>query len=179
MLASLVGMLAVVFFYTRDIQEYLVDDSRYESLIRAAAERNNVDSRLIRAVIFQESRFNPSVVGRAGEIGLMQVLPQGAAAEWARVHNVPPPGRGQLFGPELNIEIGSWYLARALRRWRSYRHGVELALCQYNAGESRADRWKPGKTDGAVIPRIGIESTRIYVTKIMKRYAYYCREEGK
>ena len=83
-------------------------------------------------------------------------------------------------GPEtvLNLEIGCGYLARGMRRWSGYRAQTELALAQYNAGESRADRWKPASPDGTVVDRIGIGSTRQYVTRIMKRYRKY-RESMK
>lgn len=57
--------------------------------------------------------------------------------------------------------------------------GAELALARYNAGESRADKWKPAKFDGDVIDRIRIASTKRYVTKIMERYRNYLEEERR
>ena len=42
-----------------------------------------------------------------------------------------------------------------------------------NAGESRAERWKPADPGDEVIPRIVIASTRRYVSRIMKRYRNY------
>jgi soluble lytic murein transglycosylase len=152
---------------------WFVDDTKYRVEIAAAARRHGLDPELVRAVIFRESRFNPRARGSSGEIGLMQVLPTGAAAEWARVLKRPCPAARDLFDVETNLEVGCWYLARALRRWRNYDHGVELALAQYNAGESRAQKWAPQKTDGDVLSRVNIASTRKYITKIMKRYRKY------
>ena len=111
----------------------------------------------------------------------MQVLPGGAVADWARLTKRPRPSVRELYGVEANLEIGCWYLARALRRWNGYKHGTALALAQYNAGESRAKAWAPEKPDGEVVPRIRIASTRKYVETILKRYRKYMgeRPDGK
>ena len=52
---------------------------QYDKLIRAVATENHVDPMLVKAVVWRESRFNPRAHGRAGELGLMQIMP--AAAE--------------------------------------------------------------------------------------------------
>lgn len=178
-LAALAAMALAVcaFLFRGDLRDLLVDDTRFSTEIAAAAARHNLPPELVRAVVFQESRFDPFARGSRGEYGLMQVLPQGAAAEWARVLRRPVPGRAELCTPQVNLEIGCWYLARAMERWKKYRCRTELALCQYNAGESRAERWKPETPDGEVIDRIGIGSTRIYVQRIMRRYRSYLEEE--
>ena len=177
-LAALAAMALAVcaFLFRGDLRDLLVDDTRFSTEIAAAAARHNLPPELVRAVVFQESRFDPFARGSRGEYGLMQVLPQGAAAGWARVLRRPVPGRAELCTPQVNLEIGCWYLARAMERWKKYRCRTELALCQYNAGESRAERWKPETPDGEVIDRIGIGSTRIYVQRIMRRYRSYLEE---
>lgn len=179
-LAALVVMGLVLVAYCRrdDMRDWMVDDTKFAREIRLAAKRYGLEPALVRAVVFQESRFDPFIRGGKGEVGLMQVLPEGAVADWARNRRVKRPGASQLCDPVLNLEIGCWYLARGMRRWRGYRAQTELALAQYNAGESRADRWKPASLDGTVVDRIGIGSTRQYVTRIMKRYRKY-RESMK
>ena len=157
----------------------LVDDTLYAGEIRIAAEKYGIDPDLVRAVIFQASRFNPYCRGSKGEYGLMQILPGGAVAEYARVKKVPAPGGQELFSVPVNLEIGCWFLAQGLREYRDYRHGVELALCRYNAGPGRAAKFKPAQLDGEVIPRITIKSTQRYVKDIMKRYRAYQRKNGK
>ena len=152
---------------------FWVDDTKYGREIRKAAARHGVDPQLVRAVIYQESRFRPDAIGDHGEVGLMQILPSGAVADWARLHRRKAPSHAALMDVELNLEIGVWYLARALERWSAYRERIPLALIQYNAGETRAERWKPEKTDGDVVPRIRIGSTRIYVERIVARYHRY------
>ena len=148
----------------------------YDTLILDAARRNQVDPRLVKAVIWRESRFNSRAVGKAGEVGLMQIMQDRAATDWAKAHGRPVPSRGALFNPALNIEIGSWYLSRAVKRWSGYRDCYQLALCEYNAGLTRANKWKPADPNGDVRSRISISSTLSYVNTVLDRYEKYKRD---
>ncbi len=176
---SLMAMLFAACRYQQQFRDWFVDDTRFDHEIRGAAARHGLPPELVRALIFRESRFNPEAVGAAGEVGLMQILPQGAVADWAKRHGKPRPGTRSLMEPNLNLEIGCAHLAGAMRRWKNYRYGTELALAQYNAGESRANRWKPENPDDPVIGRIGIASTKAYVEAIMTRYHNYRKAAGR
>ena len=146
--------------------EIMVEVKRY-------AAKHKVPAALICAVIDQESSFDPFATGKAGEIGLMQLMPPGkpgAPDEWARVYRTKCPGRLKLYSIDTNINIGCWYLAQALKRWKKYRCSTELALIEYNAGLKYANLYKPDSFDGEVIPRIKIASTKKYVTEIMENY---------
>jgi len=176
-LSALLLMGLLLFFYREDLRDLTVDDTKYADQIREAAERYGLPPELVRAVVFQESRFNPTVIGGKGEVGLMQLLPEGAVAEWSAATGKPAPGSRELTDVRTNLNIGCWYLARAVRRWDKFDHKYELALAQYNAGESRAAKWKPEEYDGEVIDRIGIKSTRHYVSRIIKRYEYYLEKK--
>lgn len=166
----IVGLLwkGVIFF-----MDYSGRNSRYDAIILDAARRNQVDPRLIKAVIWRESRFNQRAVGKAGEIGLMQIMQEHAAADWAKANGRKVPGKGAMFHPALNIEIGSWYLGRAVRRWSNYKDCYVLALAEYNAGLSRANRWKPANPNGDARARISISSTLSYVNVILDQYEEY------
>ncbi len=162
------------------LHRFFVSDWKYEPIIKTISNKYGIDHRLVKAVIYQESRFNANAAGRAGEVGLMQIMQKTAVQDWADAHGVQTPSRGLLFSPRLNIEIGAWYLAKALNRWKDYNANVELALCQYNAGESRAENWKPPTCDGEIIPAIKIKSTKEYVNAVMKRYrGYISKDEQK
>ena len=155
------------------IQEYRASQYAYDEIILEAAARNGVDPNLVKAVIWRESRFRPYVRGSSGEIGLMQIMPDKAAVDWAKRNGQPVPSRGALFTPRLNIEIGSWYLANAMRRWSRYKDQLVLALCEYNAGITRASAWKPVDRNGDVRSRITISSTLSYVNSILAKYEEY------
>lgn len=154
---------------------WFVNDGDHAAEIAAAAKKHGLDPELVRALVYQESRFRAGKRGKKGEIGLMQVLPKGAAAEWARVNKRRVPSNRELFGVETNLDIGCWYLARAKRRWSAYDHGTELALAEYNAGPTKAREWAPPDKRGEVIPRIRIASTKKYVADIMGRYRSYAK----
>jgi soluble lytic murein transglycosylase len=146
----------------------------YKHIIKDCARRHCVDPALIKAVIWQESRFSPNAKGRKGEVGLMQIRPKyGAATDWARAHGVEVPSIGLLYRPELNIEIGTWYLGKALKNWHGYKYQYQLALSEYNAGRAGMKEWVPDKFDGEVVENIKIPSTKAYVKAIMKRYEWY------
>ena len=172
-------MLGTAGWYLWLYKEMAVDDTRFADEISEAADKHGVDSRLVRAVIYEESRFRIGAVGKAGEIGLMQIMPKRAAVDWAKANNVPCPEPGVLFSPKINLEIGCWYLSDGLRRFREYKCATELALARYNAGLTRANKWRPEEKDGEVIDKITIKSTRKYVKNIMARYRRYCREDKK
>ena len=163
------------------IYDYYSRDTRYDRIIRNAGLRNHIDPALIKAVIWRESRFDRRAIGLKGEIGLMQIMPgkDYAAADWARANRQKLPSKGALFDPELNINIGSWYLSRALHRYRKYRDAAALALCEYNAGPGRAAEWKPADPGQSVLERITIPSTKQYVQTILKKYDYYKKQESR
>ncbi len=74
--------------------------SDWDDLMRAAADSVGLDWRLVAAVCYQESRFNPDAVSPAGAVGLMQVLPRLAGVDSASLHD-----------PEINLRIGARMLA--------------------------------------------------------------------
>ncbi|OQA81762.1 MAG: Membrane-bound lytic murein transglycosylase C precursor [Lentisphaerae bacterium ADurb.Bin242] len=156
--------------------DYFTRSTKYDGIIYTAGIRNGVDPYLIKAVIWRESRFDRTARGLKGEIGLMQIRPDFSAVDWAKARGFEAPSRGALFDPELNIEIGAWYLGKALRRHRFYRDSVALALCDYNAGARRTDDWKPADPNASMQGRITIPSTRSYVEDILAKYREYRRK---
>jgi soluble lytic murein transglycosylase-like protein len=100
----------------------------FSNLIRAAAEQNGVDEKLITRVIAAESNFNPRAISHKQALGLMQLLPE--TAERYAVSNV--------FDPAQNIDAGTHYLKDLLAR---YDGNLILALAAYNAGPDMVDRY--------------------------------------
>lgn len=143
------------------------DPALYDEMIEEAAARNGVPPNLIRGVIRQESGFQSRVVGGAGEIGLMQITPI-AAKDWCAAYGVEYRFRGWLCDPRFNIEVGTWYLGRALRRWEPYEDKEVLALAEYNAGRGRVNQWLPAHPSEKAIDGIGFSSTKAYITRILK-----------
>lgn len=153
----------------------------FEPLIQQAALRHAVSPMLIKAVIWKESRFKMFSVGRHHEVGLMQIT-EGAVIDWKEHFGRHLPRRAVRFDPSLNIEIGTWYLAKAMRDWRDYRSADALALAQYNAGGSRARRWAPEnpqeELDLARLERDGFDSTRDYIRQVRNKWHEFEKENA-
>jgi soluble lytic murein transglycosylase len=157
-----------------------VPEQRYEKLIRAAANRHGVDPALVRAVVWQESRFNARARGRSGEIGLMQIM-EPAAHEWARAEGIRSFRHEQLFDPEQNLLAGTWYLQRQLQRFSQTDNPIPYALASYNAGGSNAARWRSGiatTNSEAFIESITFPGTKKYVQSVMARHEHYRSERS-
>lgn len=115
--------------------------------IQVTATRFGVDRNLVDAIAWQESRYNPRAISRAGALGVMQLMP-----ETARQLGVQNP-----HDVRQNVVGGTAYLRQQLER---FGNNVPLALAAYNAGP------------GAVMKYGGIppyRETQNYVRQIMQR----------
>lgn len=144
----------------------------HQDLVTAQAEELGLDPYLVAGLIRQESAFAPSVVSSAGAVGLMQVLP--ATGEELARRVGPRSFRAEfLRTPELNVHLGATYLARLMER---YDGDVPLALSAYNAGPTRANRWRrfPEAEDPLrFTERIPFAETRGYVKNVTRNRALY------
>ncbi|WP_279232898.1 lytic transglycosylase domain-containing protein [Haloimpatiens lingqiaonensis] len=128
--------------------------SKIESAIKKAAAKYGVEESLIRAVIKQESSFNPLSKSSAGAMGLMQLMPGTAASL----------GVTNAYDIDQNVDGGTKYLKGLLE---SFGNCKEMALAAYNAGPNGVRR--RGVTSPGEIHKLPSE-TRNYVTKVMKYY---------
>jgi hypothetical protein len=118
----------------------------WTSQIESAAERAGLDPRLLAAMIWQESGFDPDAVSPSGAVGLTQLMP--ATADGLKVDR---------WNATENLEGGARYLAWAIDEFGS----IELGLAAYNAGPNRV-RAAGGIPD--------IPETRAYVPRVLDYY---------
>ena len=169
-LALMLGAIgSVTFVYWR----WAWREQRWNKLIEEIAPKYGVSKFLVKAVMRQESGFDPFAYSSTGAIGLMQVM-DAAGWDWARANRRTDFGRDSLWTPRVNIEAGTWYLARGLAYWRS--QGVDdplpFALAEYNAGRGPVLRWQ-ASTAAAFETRITNAGVRRYVRKATEYYEYY------
>ncbi len=125
-----------------------VPGAALEPLIRRHSDAQNLDPKLVEAVIQVESGYNDKALSNKGAMGLMQLTP-----DTASLFNVRDP-----YDAEENVRAGTRYLRQLLDRFAGR---VELALAGYNAGP------------GAVEKHRGVPpyaETRDYVKQVMALY---------
>ena len=144
----------------------------YWDLVQRKAKETGLDPYLILALIRQESLFDAHAVSPANAFGLMQLLPT-TAARLAKELGLPQPTAENLFDPELNLTLGTFYLRELLRL---YANDPVKALAAYNAGENAAARWESQiLTDDPdeFIERITYRETLQYVKLVLRGQRLY------
>lgn len=142
----------------------------YEAALRREAERNDFDPMFAAGLIRQESTFQADAVSHANAIGLMQILPK-EGQRLARERKVRYT-RTSLFDPDINIELGMFYIADLTRSTGA----PEYAAAAYNAGEDRVTEWKAERNYEEIaefVESIPITETREYVEIVIRNAAMY------
>lgn len=155
------------------------NEDAFDEIIAEKAAMHHIDPLLIKAIIKRESKFKYRAVGGAGEIGLMQLMP-GAVRDWEEANNQPYHLKNQQFNPALNIEIGTWYFAKAYRQWKNSGNPEAYALAQYNAGRKNLLKWVKKSGKGSDYKKVvEFPSTRKYIEVILENYQDYKKKELK
>ena len=110
----------------------------FPEILVAEAQRANVDHCLILAQAEVESDFRHDAVGRAGEVGLFQMLPSTAAFFESSVGKFKRPtltGQRDL-GDLANPDVSTRFAMAYLRDIMSRKPNIKDALLEYNGGPS-------------------------------------------
>ena len=122
----------------------------YKKLIEKAAKKYDVDADLIKSVIASESCFREMVTSCKGAAGLMQLMPETATEL----------GVFDIYDPKENIDAGTRYLSRLLKR---YGGSVTHAVAAYNAGAGRIEADAP--------VTVSFKETRGYINNVLNALA--------
>jgi soluble lytic murein transglycosylase len=145
----------------------------YRDVVLAEAQERNVDPFLMAGLIRQESAFWAKARSRADARGLMQVLPT-TGRELARGAGlVGFSADNHLYEAQINIHLGMAFFVDMRRR---FGEDLPIILSAYNAGPSRARRWRqyPEARDmPRFVERIPFAETRGYVKNVTANRAIY------
>lgn len=102
--------------------------SPFDDLIKKAANKGNMDWRLLAAIIYRESRFDPYAESWAGAYGLMQIMPE--SADLFRIN--------EFEEPEQNIKVGvrllNWLDKNLREDVPDSTQRIKFVLASYNVG---------------------------------------------
>jgi membrane-bound lytic murein transglycosylase F len=149
--------------------------SPFDALFKKAAQTYGWDWKVLAAVAYKESRFNPNARGFGGAYGLMQFMP----------NTGPRFGVFPASSPEVQIKGGMRYLHTMSKRWSSIadeQTRLQFTLASYNAGMShiedaqrlaRAAGLDPHKWDGNVALMVNkLDEPQFYRSELVRCGAY-------
>ncbi len=164
----------------RGIQKNIpVYDIAYPTITLPAYRGNGTppESALVLGLTRQESEFDPEAFSSAGARGLMQMMPATASLT-ARRHGLPYGGKGDLFTPSTNLQLGMAHVSDLLT---DFAGSYILSIASYNAGGGRINQWiatygDPRNANADVldwIERIPFSETRNYVQRVLENTQVY------
>lgn len=149
--------------------------SPFDALFKQAAQKYSWDWKLLAAVAFKESRFNPNACGFGGAYGMMQFMP------------ITGPNFGVYpdSSPETQINGGMRYLNAVYKRWAiisDEQTRLKFTLASYNAGMchvedaqrlARAAGLNPNLWDGHVAEMVKkLDEPAFYRSEMVRCGAY-------
>jgi soluble lytic murein transglycosylase len=142
----------------------------FRDVFQEYARNHKLDEAWVFALVRQESRFIAGARSSTGAAGLMQVMPSTARYVAARM-GIRGFRSHRVSEIETNVTLGTRYMQIVLEQLG---HPV-LASAAYNAGPSRARRWRDAKPlEGAIYTEtIPFSETRDYVKKVTANSVFY------
>lgn len=153
-------------------------------LVKQFSSPQKFDPYLFLSLVRAESSFQVDAVSSAGAVGLAQLLPSTALwiieKGWAKFEGENIPSENDtnalthfLIRPEVNLSLGVAYFTYLLDRFQG---NLYFAICAYNAGPGRMDRWKeelPSQDLDAFVEFIPFRETQNYLRRIITNYFFY------
>jgi membrane-bound lytic murein transglycosylase MltF len=116
----------------RDVIESI---STWETYIKIYSRQYGIDSDLVRAIIYAESKGDPFTISRNGALGLMQLMPE--TADFIGISNP--------LDPEENIKAGTKYISWLIKN--GIKNEDTYLLWAWNAGLNAIGKGHmPGET---------------------------------
>lgn len=140
----------------------------YKNVYSQAIKDKAISLSYALAITRQESAFDTAAQSPVGASGLMQLMPATAKDTARKANMVSYSSSSQLFDPNINIQLGTYYLNSVYLQNDNNRI---LSSAAYNAGPNRLKRWlvrSNSKLDVvAFIDSIPFTETRNYVKNVL------------
>ncbi|HIC76268.1 MAG TPA: tetratricopeptide repeat protein, partial [Candidatus Dadabacteria bacterium] len=156
--------------YKYPSEDYYKYPKGFTDNIKIHSKNYNLDANLLLALIREESLFDPHAVSRVGAKGLMQLMDY-TGEKIKRDLNLD--SNSNFFDPELNIQIGTYYLASLIKE---FDNNIFLALAAYNGGPKNVKKWLirfDNLEDDEFVESIPFKETHGYVKRVLRSYFYY------
>lgn len=154
--------------------------SVYDALFKEASAVTGWDWRLIAAMCYQESAFDPNAKSYAGARGLMQLMP-------ATASDLGVPA-GDICQPEANVRAAARYIVQLINTFNDIRdmnERLKFVLASYNGGARHirdamalAKKYggNPNRWDDVAPYVLGLQQPRYYKDPVVK-YGYMVGSE--
>lgn len=144
----------------------------YKEQIATYSKKYDIDPFLVAAVIRVESKYNKNALSPKEARGLMQISP--ITGKWGAAEiGISGYKDELLYEPDINIEIGCWYLNKLNSQ---FENNLELVLAAYNGGSGNVTKWLNDSNysdDGKSLKHIPFKETELYLKKVIKSYDIY------
>jgi soluble lytic murein transglycosylase len=145
----------------------------YRALVETESRERRLDPFLVAGLTRQESLFMARITSPVGAQGLMQIMP-GTGAALARGVGIGQWDAELLYQPEINVHLGTLYLAEQMSR---YDGSLPSVFAAYNAGPRRVEQWSRypeyRRDEELFTERIPFRETRDYVKILTRNIALY------
>lgn len=104
--------------------------SPYDEIFKKYGKQAHIDWRLIAAISYVESRFDPRVVSWAGARGIMQLMPKTAQAYGVSMEQITDPDASVMAAVKSLLDLKAMFAPRI----ESEAQLIKFILASYNAG---------------------------------------------
>ncbi len=169
----LIFLILLVFIISKLIkivakQYYKLENAE---IIEMYSDEYNIDPYLVCAIIHTESKFNSKALSPKGASGYMQLMKQ--TADWgASDINIENYSYDRIFEPEINIQIGTWYLSKLFSQFKD----DDVVIASYNGGSGNVTKWLQDSRyskDNVSLHTIPFKETNDYVDRVNFAYKVY------
>jgi soluble lytic murein transglycosylase len=136
----------------------------FRASVEAWSKEHQLEPAMAWAIMRRESAFAPEVTSVADARGLMQLIPPTASNVTSHL-KLAPVDAAELYAPDWNIRLGTWYLHALMQRLQH----PTLVAGAYNGGPDAVAKWAKERGHEPLdqwVEEIPYKETRGYVKQV-------------